>query len=350
MDLESREWGEFKLDTVFEIENCKCNKVSALGSGKTPYVGATNRDNGVMSFVECNEPYLTKGNCIAFICDGEGSMGLSVYRKSYFIGSTTVKVGRNKYLNEYIGQFITTVADKVRFKYNFGFKRNTQHLKNEILLLPMDNEGKIDYTFMESYMKEKEREKLERYKNYIVKRLEELRDYEEVEPLEEKEWGEFVIEDLFAMKIGKNVDGNKINKQGGKVAYVTRKETDNGLDGFISYGRDYINSSFPVITIGNETAKPFVQQYPFFTGTKVNILSHKSHVSLECYKFMAQCLEMHKSKYSYSFTVNSTRLRRQKIMLPMNNQNQPDYNYMENYMKRLEYKKLKSYLGYKQIV
>ena len=121
------------------------------------------------------------------------------------------------------------------------------------------------------------------------------------------------------------------------------------MDGFISYDKKYLYSTFPVITIGNETAQPFVQQYPFFTGTKVNTLHHKDGVSLGSYKFIAQCLEMHKSKYSYSYTSNSTRLKRQKIMLPMNQENQPDYEYMENYIKKLEYKKLNNYLTYKQL-
>ena len=51
--------------------------------------------------------------------------------------------------------------------------------------------------------------------------------------LKNREWKEFVIENLFDIKIGKNVDGNKINKSSGKYAYITRKESNNGLDGFI---------------------------------------------------------------------------------------------------------------------
>jgi len=52
---------------------------------------------------------------------------------------------------------------------------------------------------------------------------------------------------------------------------------------------------------------------------------------------------MHKSKYSYSFTINSTRLKRQKILLPTNEKGEPDYEYMENYIKCLELKSLKKY-------
>ena len=106
-------WKEFKVKDLFlEIEKCKCNNVSKLKMGKTPYVGATNRNNGVIKFVEADEKLITKGNCIVFICDGQGSIGYSIYRKSDFVGSTTLKVGRNVKINEFNAQFIVSALDK----------------------------------------------------------------------------------------------------------------------------------------------------------------------------------------------------------------------------------------------
>lgn len=101
MDLKNIQWGEFEIGKIFKIENCKCSNVSLLQNGIMPYVGATNRNNGVLKFVKPIEKLITKGNCIAFICDGEGSVGYSIYKEENFIGSTTVKVGRNQYLNKY---------------------------------------------------------------------------------------------------------------------------------------------------------------------------------------------------------------------------------------------------------
>jgi len=157
------------------------------------------------------------------------------------------------------------------------------------------------------------------------------------------------MKDLFYVKIGKNIDGNKIDKLSGKSAYITRKESNNGLDGFINFEDtdNFLNINYPVITIGNETAEPFVQNFPFFTGTKVNILIPKINLNEDVLFFIATSLKMHKSKYSYSFTVNSTRLKQQKILLPTTVDGKPDYVYMANYMKALEYKKLQKYFQYK---
>lgn len=166
MELASKEWKAFKLSSIFDVEHCKCSNVSKLRDGNVPYVGATNRNNGVLHFVEYDETLITKGNCIAFICDGEGSVGTSIYKKEDFIGSTTVKVGRSKFINSYSAFFITTIANKVRSKYNFGFKRNDKHLRNELLLLPVTSKGEPDYAFMENYMKALESKKIKQYLEY----------------------------------------------------------------------------------------------------------------------------------------------------------------------------------------
>jgi len=123
--------------------------------------------------------------------------------------------------------------------------------------------------------------------------------------LTDRNWGKFTIGDLFYIKIGKSIDGNKVNRESGKTAYITRKEQNNGLDGFIDYELDFLNTDYPVLTIGNETAEPFIQYYPFFTGTKVNILKPKQKLSVFVLSFIAVSLKQHKSKYSYSFTINS---------------------------------------------
>ncbi len=137
------------------------------------------------------------------------------------------------------------------------------------------------------------------------------------------------------MNIGYSIDGNKADRTG-YMPYITRKESDNGVDGFIRDDDKKMSVSFPVITIGNETAKPFVQIYPFFTGTKVNILSPKYDVDAWALQFVATSIEQHKSKYSYSYTINSTRLRKQLILLPVTSDGTPDWAFMKAYMKQVE--------------
>ena len=52
------------------------------------YLGATNQNNGVLCFVKSVDSLVQKGNCIAFIRNGEGSMGYSVYKSEDFVQNT----------------------------------------------------------------------------------------------------------------------------------------------------------------------------------------------------------------------------------------------------------------------
>jgi len=170
--------------------------------------------------------------------------------------------------------------------------------------------------------------------------------HEEPAPLKTKEWHEFLIDALFEIQIGKNIDGNKIDKDSGSAPYVTRKEVSNGVDGFIDEDASLLYSDVPVITIGNETAMPFVQTSPFYTGTKINIMKPRADLPQFALQFIATSLQKHKSKYSFSYSINSTRLKKQRILLPVTPSGEPDYDYMEQYAKNIHHKKITEYLDY----
>lgn len=124
------------------------------------YLGATNRNNGVLDFVKPEDGLVQKGNCIAFIRNGEGSIGYSVYKAEDFIATSDITLGYAPFLNKYTGMFITTIADKVRGKYSFNYKRSDTRLKNEMIQLPVDDTGSPDWDFMRSFMQHIEAQKL----------------------------------------------------------------------------------------------------------------------------------------------------------------------------------------------
>lgn len=139
-------WNNFFLRDVFSIlepgRSKGLNHLSISTNGIS-YLGATNLNNGVLCFVHPEKKYIQKGNCIAFIRNGEGSMGYAVYKSEDFIATSDMTLGYNPNLNRYTGTFITTIADRVRGKYNFGYKRNAARLAKEIISLPVTEEGRL---------------------------------------------------------------------------------------------------------------------------------------------------------------------------------------------------------------
>ena len=238
--------------------------------------------------------------------------------------------------------FIAQCFRQQKSKYSYGYAASASRLKSQKIKLPVNASGQPDYDFMNDYMREREQVLLSEYIAAVKARIR-ARKVANLS-LDGRQWAGFTIDELFTVKIGKAIDGNKVDKVSGTTPYITRKEINNGLDGFIDHDISLLNTSRPVITIGNETAEPFVQDYPFYTGTKVNILTPKISVTRHALQFIVICLKKHKDKYSYAFTINSTRLKKQVIQLPVNANGLPDWEFMTQYMQAIEDKLYFQYL------
>ena len=159
-------WKHFLIRDLFPIlvpgKSKGLNHIEKVENGIN-YLGATNQNNGVLCFVTTDKDLVQKGNCIAFIRNGEGSMGYSVYKAEDFIATSDITLGYNEHLNKYIGTFITTVADRIRGKYNFGYKRSATRLAKEVLTLPADENSNPDWEYMDNYMRNIENKQILNY-------------------------------------------------------------------------------------------------------------------------------------------------------------------------------------------
>lgn len=167
--LNEKIWRPFFVGDLFKLETGKSKGLNHLKEDEhgIPYLGATNRNNGVLAFVNPVENLIQRGNCIAFIRNGEGSVGYSVYKREDFIATSDITCGYADFLNEYIGLFITTVADKVRGKYNFNYKRSDTRLRREKLMLPVTDDGNPDFDYMDAYIRNETAKIYRRYLAYV---------------------------------------------------------------------------------------------------------------------------------------------------------------------------------------
>ncbi len=167
--LQNKNWKPFLISDLFKFEAGKCSQANRLEISENgiPYIGATNRNNGVLGFVKPVENLISRGNCIAFIRNGEGSIGYSVYKAEDFIATSDITCGYADFLNKYVGWFITTVADKVRGKYNFNYKRSDTRLKREKLMLPINEAGLPDFEYMEAFTRNQFAQILKKYLDVV---------------------------------------------------------------------------------------------------------------------------------------------------------------------------------------
>lgn len=350
LNLNDRKWKEFKVKQLFTLEKCKCSNVSLLKRGNVPYVGATTKNNGIIHFVEFKEKWITKGNCIAFICDGQGSVGLSIYKMENFVGSTTVKVGRNSYLNRYTGQFLVSALDKNRTIYSYGYKRNESRLKNEVIFLPVDEYGNPDYAFMEQYIKERESQLIKEYKEFIDKNT---KLNETLKSLSFLKWKDFFIKDIFVTEQRKNKilqvpTGSNIKKaklKNGNIPRITVTSQNNGVSGY--YNKNDEVRQFENFISVSFLGDAFYHPYTASLDMKVHCLKLiNKELNIYIAEFLIVLLKQNISKYNYGDQLSSTDLPYKKIMLPIDKQGNPDYFLMEQYGKRIMMQKYQQYFDY----
>ena len=146
-------WKEFRVGDLFEIRRGLCNDASSLDEGNDIYyVGAKKDDNGIISKVAYDNSLISKGNCIACICDGAGSVGYATYQNKDFIGTVNLRLLYHEALTTETALFIVPVLDRERVKYSFGRKWGT-HLDDTVIKLPATSKGSPDWNFMENYIK-----------------------------------------------------------------------------------------------------------------------------------------------------------------------------------------------------
>ncbi|MEN8626385.1 restriction endonuclease subunit S [Psychrobacter proteolyticus] len=152
--LDTTGWKEFSYEELFDInKGLRLTKANML-SGDTPFIGSTDSNNGLTNFVG-QEP-IHKGNVITV--NYNGSVGESFYQEIPFWASDDVNVlypiaDMFPYFNSYIALFLIPLIKLDRYRFNYGRKWHTDRMKKSIIKVPVDNIGKPDLNFMESYIK-----------------------------------------------------------------------------------------------------------------------------------------------------------------------------------------------------
>lgn len=155
--LNTDSWKWFSVENLFALEVTKGSTTDELTEGnEIPYIAAKHNNNGceMMCTREDNLQFISKGNCIVFICLGAGSAGYALYQGGDFIGmSGKTMCGYNPNLNQYNGIFLATILSKERPKYSFGRSWTGDRLRKTRIKLPVTPSGEPDWQFMEEYIK-----------------------------------------------------------------------------------------------------------------------------------------------------------------------------------------------------
>lgn len=331
MNLDIDTWGDFRIADLFPIlQNGKANQGMLTEGNDCFYVGAKREDNGVMIHCAYDSDLVQKGNCIIFICNGQGSVGYANYMDVDFIGTTDIVAGYNKELNRYNGLFIATILCQERPKYSFGRKWKT-HLRNTVIKLPQTAEGTPDWDYMGRYIKSLNHKPLATDNRGCESHI-----------LGVETWKPFKVNELFEVKYGINMELNTCieadSDDTDSVNFVARTESNNGVSARVKpvEGKEPQPAGLITCAGGGSVLSTFLQEEPFYSGRDLYLLIPLFPMSKLAKLFCITVIKANKYRYSYGRQANIT-LPYLELMLPVNAEGTPDFDFMENYMKSLPY-------------
>ena len=148
-------------------------------------------------------------------------------------------------------------------------------------------------------------------------------------------WKEFRLSDLFEIRKGKRL--TKANQTEGPTPYIGAIDANNGVSGYIGQRPIHAGSTISVSYNGS-VAEAFYQPVPYWATDDVNVLYPKGFdLTPATALFVCTIIRKEKYRFSYGRKWHLDRMRESVIRLPVIPTGEPDWAFMENYMKALPY-------------
>jgi hypothetical protein len=351
INLEDKDWEEFSIKDIFitlkekttiQVPTGAYINKEDLEEGNTPRITVSSKNNGIDGYyISKHKNYRTYKNFISV-----SFLGTSFYHS--YEASIDMKVHSlkliEKELNPYLAKFLISQIKKNLENASYGNQISSTDLAIKKILLPINKNKKPDYEYMEEYTKLLIKKNFEDYKKHSKKILSGL-EYKEIEEFDNKEWKEFFLTEIFTnIQRGKRL--TKQNQKEGNIPYVSSTSLNNGVDNFIG-NKIGVRIFEDCLTIANSgsVGATFYHPYQFIGSDHITHLK-KDNMNKYVYMFISTLTNRFSEKYNFNREINDARISREKIMLPIDEAENPDYEYMEQYMKNITIKKINKYLEF----
>ena len=371
MGLDDVEWKDFKISDLFETFKGTNGVQTPTGSyisrdelidSNIPRITARETNNGIDGYYHStNKNFRVFKNFIsvsfmgsAFYHSYEASLDMKVH----------ALIPKNFDLTENIALFIIQSLKNNTKLFSYGNQLSSTDLPHQKILLPIDSNGNLHLEYIDTFIRKIKLENIEKALQYIYIYKLAIKVEQEISSLTEKQWKDFKIEDLFEIRDGYYNKKPPLFETDGKIPFLGATAFNNGLTEF--YSKETIETWDKV---GDKTNKGIEKR--LFEGNCLTIVNNGSvgHVYYQESKFtcshdmtpvylknntlnrhtglfLVRCLMRSGETYSYARKWRPKRIRKSKIYLPIDNNGNPDYLYMQKYMQIQEIKNLYKVLNY----
>lgn len=346
--IDTSEWKEFRIKDLFETQK-KGNKLQVptgasvpvqdlLENGATPRITVTGSNNGIFGFYDyCGKniaDYRVFNNFVSvsflgtvFYQEGDATLDMKVHCLK----------PKGITLNKYTGRFLVGAIRASLRESTYSDQISSSILPEMSIKLPATPNGDPDWTYMESYMANLETKVAE-----SLTMLQAAKDAEK-KKVDTREWGEFRVGELFEVKISKSVDKGGLEfAEDGEYDFIGRTPLNNGIQGRLNKLKFEANQegTYSIAQIGMHVCQ--YRERKWYASQNIFILTPFAEKSHKANKFIAtvitRYLDCAYGEDTYATYPTAKTLPHLKIKLPVDKTGQPDWAYMEEYMREMEEK------------
>ena len=346
-------WKEFLFTDIFIIKDGYYNKKPPFDGGNIPFLGASLFNNAVTGFVSEDivnaydkvgdknskdmEKRIFDGNCIAIVNNGT-AVGKAYYQRHAFTCShdVTPVYLKEKILSLEISMFLIPLIEKSGEPFKYANKWRPKRIRRSKIILPVNELGNPDWKFMSDIIKEK------LLYAYDGMRLNSLKkhDISDYRGLDDMPWNTFAIAEIATINGGK--DFPAYQRKGGPLPFIGSSSVKNGVTDFMAsptINRNAIEENALSVNRNGSVGYSFYHPYEAYFSGDTRIVKLKKHSENKYINlFIKTSIMQQKEKFGYGYKMGTQRLSIQSILLPVDAEGNPDWNFMDQYMKRAENK------------
>ena len=341
--MEDVKWGDFSFDKLFKTCTIK-NKLTKfdLDSDGIPVYSSESTNNGIVGYTSYEADFIVSEDNPIYIVFGDHTRSFNIATKSFCVMDNVKVLSIKEVISIKVLLFI--VSSWKRCIPNLGYSRHWSLAKNVLFSLPITNNKKIDFNFIEKFITELEQERISQLDIYL--NASGLKDYtlttEEKHVLGDFESGkikfkEFNVVDIFDVNNAGNILSRDITKNSGDTPYLCASSENNGVDSYINYDKNYLDKGNCVF-IGGKTFVVTYQENDFYSNDSHNLSLHLKNKAKSKLNqlFLVSCINKSLGyKYSWGDSISNRKIQKDKVSLPIQNK-QVNYEIMETFISAIQ--------------
>lgn len=356
-----------KIGDLFEIQKVtgiNKDKLRLSSNGEFDYITRTSLNNGIESKTE-EVPGIAINEANTYSL-GLLQMTFFYREKPWYAGQFVRKILPKQYLTREQSLYFLTLFRKLSTILLGYLVRDVDEVfTNYLITLPVNEDDSINFEYMGNYIKQLEANRLQQLEAYLITTglnnyvltdkdtlslsqiniADEVRHSNNVQESEQIRFKEFKFEDLFNSETG-DVDLQNKDINGKGQIFINSGKTNFGIKGRTTRkAKIFPANTITVDFLGNAYYRDY--EYKLATHNHVFSLSGEIIKNKKVGLFLVSTMLYLTRIFAHSNMLTWNKLKEQTILLPIKNNGELDFEYMENYIRAIEKLTIKDVVEYK---